>query len=127
MYLNTLIKIKNAYHRKFDRVKVPYGSLDLAILETLLKCGYVESVAKKGRGVKRIIEAKLKYDKDGKAAMSGLKFVSRPSRRIYVGYKDIKKSHDGYGYFIFSTPKGILTNVDARKNKVGGEILFEIW
>ena len=127
MYLNTLIKIKNAYHRKFDRVKVPYSSLDMAILEALVKCGQLESVAKKGRGVKRIIETKLKYDTDNKAAMSGLKFISRPSRRIYVGYKDIKKSHDGYGYFIFSTPKGILTNIEARKNKVGGEILFEIW
>lgn len=127
MYLNTLIKIKNAYHRKFERVKAPYSSLDLAILETLAKAGYFESVSKKGRGVKKTIEVKLKYDKDGKAAVSGLKFISRPSRRIYVGYKDIKKSHDGYGYFILGTPKGILTNIDAKKNKVGGEILFEIW
>ena len=127
MYLNTLTKIKNAYHRKFDRVKVPYGSLDMAVLEALAKCGYLESVSKKGKGVKRIIEAKLKYDKDKKPKMAGLKFISKPSRRIYVGYKDIKKSHDGYGYFIFSTPKGILTNIEARKDKVGGEILFEIW
>ncbi len=113
--------------RKFERVKVPYSNLDMAILESLAKHGYLESVSKKGRGVKRIIEAKLKYDKTGQPSISGVKFISRSSRRLYVGYKDMKKSHDGYGYFIFSTPKGILTNIEARKNKVGGEILFEIW
>lgn len=127
MYHNTLTKIKNALHRKFERVKVNYSSLDMAILETLAKCGFVESVSKKGRGVKKIIEIKLKYDKDGSGAISGIKFLSRPSRRLYVGYKDMKKSHDGYGYFVFSTPKGVLTNIDARKEKVGGEVLFEIW
>ena len=127
MYINTLTKIKNALHRKFDRVKVPYSNLDMAVLEAITKAGYLESVAKKGRSVKRIIEVKLKYDKDNQSAISGLKFISKPSRRIYFGYKDMKKSHDGYGYFFFSTPKGILTNIEARKNKVGGEILFEIW
>lgn len=127
MYLNTLTKIRNAYNRKFERVKVPFGRLDMAILEVLAKRGYLESVAKKGRGVKKIIEAKLKYDKDNAPAISGLKFISRPSRKMYLGYKDMRKSHDGYGYFVFSTPKGILTNIEARKNKVGGEILFEIW
>lgn len=127
MYHNTIIKIKNGLARKFERVKVPYSNLDMAILESLAKHGYLESVSKKGRGVKRIIEAKLKYDKTGQPSISGVKFISRSSRRLYVGYKDMKKSHDGYGYFIFSTPKGILTNIEARKNKVGGEILFEIW
>lgn len=126
MYLNTLTKLKNAYARKFDRIKLPYSSFDLAILETLEKCGFVESVSKKGRGTKRIIEAKLKYD-DGKSALSGIKFISKPSRRMYVGYKDIKKSHDGYGFYILSTPNGILNNLDAKKSKVGGELLFEIW
>jgi len=127
MYHNTLTKIRNAYQRKFDRVKIPHSKLDLAILEALVKKGYLESAVKKGRGIKKIIEAKLQYDKDNKPGVSGVKFISTPSRRIYLGYKDMKKARDGYGYYIFSTPKGIMTNIEAKKNKVGGEILFEIW
>lgn len=127
MYLNTLTKIKNALHRRFERVKVPHSNLDLAILETLARNGYLDSVAKKGRGPKRIIDIKLKYDTGGKPVISDVKFISKPSRRLYIGYQAMKKSRDGYGHFIFSTPKGILTNIEARKSKVGGEILFEIW
>ncbi|OGY60164.1 MAG: 30S ribosomal protein S8 [Candidatus Colwellbacteria bacterium RIFCSPLOWO2_01_FULL_48_10] len=126
MYLNTLTKINNALRRGHERVKVPYSGLDFSVVESLAKYGYVDSVSKKGKGAKRIIEIKLKY-KDGEPAILGLKFFSRSSRRVYVGYRDMKKSRDGYGYYFFSTPKGIMTNIEARKSKVGGEMLFEIW
>ena len=126
MYWNTLTKIKNALAKKHDRVKVSSNKLDLAIAEALVKYGYIESAAKKGKGVKKIIDIRLKY-KDGAPAISGIKFFSRPSRRVYMGYADMKKSKSGYGYFFFSTPMGLMTNIEARKNKVGGELLFEIW
>lgn len=126
MHLNTLTKIKNAFQKKQERVKIPYTQFDFAIVEGLAKRGYVESAAKKGKGVKRIIDIKLAY-KEGVPAVSGMKFFSKSSRRVYLGYKDMQKSHDGYGYYFFSTPKGIMTNIEARRNKVGGELLFEIW
>jgi len=126
MYLDTLVRINNASQRKYERIKIPFSKMDLAILESMVKCGYLESAVKKGRGVKRIIEIKLKYN-NGEPAISETKVFSRSSRRMYFGYKDIKKSHQGYGKYFFSTPKGILTGEEARKNKVGGEILFEIW
>jgi small subunit ribosomal protein S8 len=127
MYWDTVIRIKNALERGYDRVKIPYSRFDLNILESLVKEGYLESATRKGRGVKRIIDVKLKYDSDGKPAITGVKFVSRPSRRLYSGYREIKASRQGYGNFILSTPQGVLTDKEARHKKFGGQVLFEIW
>ena len=109
------------------RVKVPYSRFDMEVLETLSRTGYIESAQRKGRGVKRIIEIKLKYDDHGRPAITDLKFVSRPSRRLYSGYKDLRRSHEGYGHYIISTPQGIMDGNEAKQKKVGGQVLFEIW
>jgi len=127
MYIDTLARIKDALQRKKERIKVPYSRLDEAVLESLVKYGYLEEVSRKGRGIRRIAEIKFKYDKDGQPLISDLNFISKPSRRMYIGWKDIKKSHQGYGHYFLSTPKGIMVDFEARKNKVGGELLFEIW
>lgn len=127
MYTDTLIKIKNSLARKKERVKLPYSKFDMEVLDSLLKAGYLESVARKGRGVRRIIEVKLKYADDGTPSIKGVKFISRPSRRIFSGYRDIKKSRQGYGSFLLSTPEGVMTDAQAKKKKVGGQVLFEIW
>ncbi|MCL5006950.1 MAG: 30S ribosomal protein S8 [Patescibacteria group bacterium] len=126
MYLNTLITVKNGLQRKAEKVKVPYSRNDLAVLDLLAKRGYLDAVARKGRGVKRIIEVKLKYN-DDRPQISGVKFISTPSRRVYVGYKELRKSHQGQGHFVLSTPGGIKDGYEARREKVGGELLFEIW
>jgi len=97
------------------------------ILESLVGEGYLESVTRKGRGVRRIIDVKLKYDEEGEPVINGVKFISKPSRRIYLGYRDIKASHQGYGHYIISTPQGVITDKEARKRKIGGQVLFEIW
>lgn len=127
MYTDTLIRIKNSLARGKERVKIPYSRLDLEILDALLKAGYLESVTRKGRGVRRIIEVKLKYDDGGAPSIAGIKFVSRPSRRLFAGYREMKRSRQGYGNFLISTSGGIMTDVEARKKKVGGQVLFEIW
>lgn len=113
--------------RKMPRVKVPYSAINLAISEALVKYGYITSAVRKGRGVKRIIDIELKYGKDGASAITMIKIISKPSRRIYVGYRDVKRSRQGYGRYILSTPVGIRSNSEARREKVGGEVLFEIW
>lgn len=127
MYTDTLIRIKNSLARGKERVKIPYSRFDLEILDALSRAGYLESVTRKGRGVRRIIEVKLKYDDGGTPSIAGIKFVSRPSRRLFAGYREIKRSHQGYGNFLISTSGGIMTDVEARKKKVGGQVLFEIW
>ena len=127
MYQDTLTRIKNALMRGRQKVKVPYSSFDMSILEVLVKMGYIDSIQRKGRGVKRIIDIKLKYINKGEPVINGFKFTSIPSRGIYSGYKALKSSHQGYGHYVISTPKGIFEGGEAKKQKVGGKVLFEIW
>ncbi|MDZ4231363.1 MAG: 30S ribosomal protein S8 [Patescibacteria group bacterium] len=127
MYQDTLIRIKNALARGRNKVKVPYSTFDMNILEALVKAGYIESAQRKGRGVKRIIDIKLKYETDGSPAISGVKFVSVPSRRIYSGYKSMKDSRQRFGHYLVSTPTGVMDGYEAKQKKVGGQVLFEIW
>jgi small subunit ribosomal protein S8 len=127
MYIDLLIKLKNAQAVKKEIVKIPASRMDEAIVSLLVKYGYLENYEKKGRNPKKFLELKLKYDKDGRGAVNGVKFLSRPSRRLYVGYKDIKPVKNGYGLLFVSTPRGIITGQEAKKLKVGGEMLFEIW
>lgn len=126
MYTDLLTQIKNAQAVKKEVIKVPFSNMDMVIAELLAKHGYLESAVKKGRMPKRIIEITLKYEK-GKGAIEGIKFISITSRKIYSGYKNLKSVKQGYGLGIISTPKGVMTVKEAKKLKLGGEMLFEIW
>lgn len=127
MLNNLLITIKNAQKARKESVKLPYSNFDFAVAEILAKSGFVESVAKKGRLPKRIIEVKIKYDKEGLGAIDGIKVLSKPSRRLYSGYAELRSVRQGYGVSVVSTSKGVMTSSEARKQKVGGQLLFEIW
>ncbi|MDP2695883.1 MAG: 30S ribosomal protein S8 [bacterium] len=126
MYTDLLTKIKNAQQAEKEKLKVPYNKMDSFIADILVKEGYIESASKKGRLPKRILDIKLKYQ-DGKGVINGVKFVSKPSRRIYAGYHDLRAVKQGYGSGLISTSKGIMTIAEARKAKLGGELLFQIW
>lgn len=126
MYIDLLTQIKNAQAVKKESIKIPYSSNDEKVLEILKKNGFIESFDKKGRGLKKVLSINLKYT-DDKGAVSGVKIFSKPSRHLYYGYKDIRIVRGGYGISVFSTPKGIMTGGEARKNKLGGELFFEIW
>lgn len=126
MYEKLLTQIKNAQAVKKESLKVPYSKKSEKILEILNSGGYVGDFEKKGRGIKKIIFIKLKYN-DSRPAISGTKFISKSSRRIYIGYKDIRPVRSNYGLLAVSTSKGIMTGREAKKMKLGGEALFEIW
>ncbi len=122
-YTDFVIKIKNAKIAGKPIVKTDATKMSRAIAELLAARGFVKGVEVKGKGVKKYLE----IDLEGKKQMHAVKFLSTSSRHRYAGYKDFKKVKNGFGMLVVSTPKGIMTGESARKEKVGGELLSEIW
>lgn len=121
-----LVRLKNASAIGKASVSIPFSNFKLAIAEKLQESGYVKSIDKKGKKVKKTIDVMLKYE-EGRAAISGVKRVSKPGRRIYKRFLEIMPVRYGHGSLFLSTPKGVMTDKEARKAKLGGEALFEIW
>lgn len=122
-----LIRIKNAQSSKKESVVFGYSKLKFEIARILERVGYVGVVNKKGRKNKKLIEVGLLYDAQGKPKISNTKRLSKPSRRLYFGFREVFHPKNGYGITIYSTPRGLLTDREVRKEKVGGEALFEVW
>jgi small subunit ribosomal protein S8 len=122
-----IIRLKNAGMTGKSSVSIPYSSFKMAIAEKLKDHGYVKSVEKKGKKTKKTLDVTLKYNEAGQHAISGVKRVSKPGRRLYKNVLELHPVHYGHGALVLSTPKGIKTDKEARKEKVGGEALFEIW
>ena len=122
-----IIRIKNAGAVKKASISVPYSKLKFAIAQKLHDAGYVKSIAKHGKKVRKTVDVELLYDKNGDARVHGVKRVSKPGRRMYTNVTSITPVKYGTGSLILSTPKGILTDKEARREKVGGEALFKIW
>ncbi len=122
-----ITRLKNAGAIKKQSVSLPFSIFKMAIAEKLKTAGYVQAVDKKGKKVRKTLDVVLKYDEAGKHVIAGVKRVSKPGRRIYRSVHEIMPVKYGHGALILSTPKGIMTDKEARKQKVGGEALFEIW
>ena len=122
-----IVRLQNAGAIGKQSVSIPFSSYKLAIAEKLKDAGYVKAVEKKGKKVSKTLEVALKYNDAGEPAISGARRISKPGRRMYKGVLDIHSIRYGHGCLILSTPKGIKTDKEARKEKVGGEALFEIW
>ena len=122
-----IIRLKNAGAVKKESISVPFSSLKLAVAEKLKDAGFVASIDKKGKKVRKTLDVVLKYDTEGIHVIHGVKRISKPGRRVYRSVSEIMPVRYGYGTLVLSTPKGILTGKEARKENVGGEALFEIW
>ncbi len=126
MYYDLLPKIKNAMRARKGKISVPFSMMDFAILKVLTDAGYVKSAEKEAIGGKNVIAIRLAPPaKQG--ATSGFAFVSKPSRHQYVDYRSLRTVMQGHGLGILSTSKGIMTDREAKKQKIGGEYLFKIW
>ena len=121
-----LTSLRNALSVGKAVVKVPFSNLKYEIAKILEREGFIEKAEKKGKRQKRFIEITLKYT-DNQPAISGLKKISKPGQRIYSGWREIKRVKGGYGIAIISTSKGLMTDKEARKQKLGGEIICEVW
>ena len=122
-----IIQIKNGGRAKKETISIPFSTVKSAIVEKLALKGYVKDLTKKGAKKGKSIEVGILYYENGKPRISDVKRMSKPSRRVYKGYSEIHSIKQGDGSTIISTPKGILSDDEAREQKVGGEILFTIW
>jgi small subunit ribosomal protein S8 len=121
-----LTRIRNAYSAHHDEVVIPFSSQKAKIVDVLVKHGYVESVETIAAEVGQNLKVTLKYV--GKSpAITAIKRISTPGRRVYSRSKDVKSVLSGHGIRILSTNKGIMTNVEAQTLGVGGEIICKIW
>jgi len=117
-----LTRIRNAHMALHKEVRVPASKMKKAILEILKREGYIEDFNLEGRD----IIVKLKYVK-GRPAITDLQRVSKPGRRVYVGVDEIPQVQNGLGICILSTSRGILEGSEAKKQRVGGELVCKIW
>ena len=122
-----IVRIKNGGMVRGETVTVSYSNLRNSIAQKVRAAGYVADVTTDGHGPKKTLVITLLYDKDGAHRIRGVKRISKPGCRVYFGARDIKPVMNGYGTLFLSTPKGILTGNEARKDNVGGEALFTLW
>ena len=118
-----LTRIRNASSAKHDSVKIPASNMKKAIAQILVDEGYIKSFKVEDDGKQGMIEIALKYGPNKTSAITGLRRVSKPGLRIYSGCEDMPKVMKGLGIAIVSTSKGVMTDKDARKANVGGEVL----
>ncbi len=122
-----LTRIRNAQRASHELVNIPSSKLKINVAKVLKSEGYVKNFRIISDGQHRFIRIFLKYDKEGVAIIEGIKRVSKPGCRVYAGSDEVPKVLNGYGINILSTSKGLMTDNEARKMRVGGEILCAVW
>src|SRR3989344_7685712 len=120
-----LIRLKNASRAGKENMSLPFSKMKLSIAEILQREGYVASVDKKSKQG-GALTLSIAY-KDGKPAVSGVKRISKPSRRVYLGVRDVRPVLRGHGLLVLSTPAGVMTGKEAKQKRIGGGGRFGIW
>ena len=122
-----LTRIRNASSAKHDSVAIPASNVKKAIAQILLDEGYIQSFTVEEDGKQGVIHITLKYGQNKSQIINGIRRVSKPGLRIYTNVEDMPRVMKGLGIAILSTSKGILTDKQARKANVGGEVLAFVW
>ncbi len=122
-----LTRIRNALHAGRRRVVIPHSRLKAEIARILQGEGYLEEVAEGGDGVRKTLELVLKYERGKVPCIRGLRRMSTPGLRRYAGKGEIPRVLGGLGIVILSTSQGLMTDREARRRKVGGEVLCYVW
>lgn len=122
-----IIKIKNAGKAGLSTISFPYSKYIESILTLLQREGFVKSFSKKGKKLIKSLDIEIAYEEDKTPKVSEAVRMSKLSKRVYKGSKELKPVRSGYGLMVLSTSKGVMTGVEAKKEKVGGEALFKIW
>lgn len=122
-----LTRIRNASNAKHDTVEIPASNMKKAICQILLDEGYIKAFTVAEDGKQGVIKVTLKYAENKQAVITGLRRVSKPGLRIYSNAEDMPKVMKGLGIAVVSTSKGIMTDRQARKDNIGGEVLAFVW
>ncbi|MBI4122591.1 MAG: 30S ribosomal protein S8 [Parcubacteria group bacterium] len=122
-----LTRIRNAAYARHERVIIPFSRLKLALAGILVREGFLESAEEGVEGGKSAIIVRLKYDAAGKSAITAIKRVSTPGRRLYRKRNELPHVLNEYGIAVVSTPRGLMTNREARQKGMGGEIICEVY
>lgn len=122
-----LARIRNGALARHDRVEMPHSNLKKHIAEVLKSEGYVDDVRESDGEGKKTLTLVLRYGRGKDSAIDGLRRVSAPGRRVYVRHDRIPRVRSGMGISILSTSRGVMTDRQAREQKVGGELLCEVW
>jgi small subunit ribosomal protein S8 len=122
-----LTRIRNALKASHEAVDIPGSKLKIGLAHVLKAEGYIRNFKVMSDNRQGILRIFLRYDENGTPIIEGLRRVSRPSRRIYAGFDEIPGVMNGLGIHIVSTSKGLMTDGEARKNRLGGEVLCAVW
>lgn len=120
-------RIKNAQMAKKGGPLLPYSKINFEIATLLQKKGFLKEVSKRGRGISRIIHILFGRDEADETKIKKLVRISKPSRRIYAGWRDLLKTRREAGHLLVSTSKGVMDDKEAIKAKLGGEVIGEVW
>jgi small subunit ribosomal protein S8 len=122
-----LVRIRNGLIADHDEVEMPASSFKTEIARILSEQGYIEDFAVEPARVGKVLRVRLKYTEDRKPVISGMERVSTPGRRRYVNADEVPKVLGGMGTAIVSTSRGVMTGHDARRSRVGGELVARVW
>lgn len=122
-----LTRIRNAAERRHEYVVIPASNIKVSILEVLKEEGYVEGFEVIEDGARPVVRVNLRYDHGREPVISHLERVSKPGRRVYAKKRDIPWVLSGMGLAILTTPKGVMSGKQARRENVGGEVLCYVW
>ena len=122
-----LTRIRNGGRARLVRVSLPGSQLKAEIARVLKEQGFISGFAKEGDAKKPTLSVEIRYNAENAPIIEGIERVSRPSRRVYVGWDEIPQVRNGLGIAILSTPRGVLTDAQAREAHIGGEILARVW
>lgn len=122
-----LTRIRNAQRAGHAHLMIPRSNLKLELARILKQEGFLEGYIEDGEGVRAQLKLFLRYDEAKQGVIRGIRRVSRPSCRVYVGKNEIPRVRNGLGVAILTTPRGVLTDRDARSAGVGGEVMCHVW
>ena len=122
-----LTRIRNAVMVSKSNIEIPHSNFKFELASLLKNEGYVSDVKISGDGTKKLIDIELKYSDEGNPVISGMNRLSKPGNRVYSSFDKLPRNNGGLGTVVVSTSRGLLSDSEARKRKLGGELICEVW